>query len=248
MLHTNILNLFRPFMQGSGKNHLRSFSSRGSSAETAIRSSVNQLKRIMASCRIHHQGTLSHAITSTAAIHLGNVMLSDAESFIPNVYGNGNKLEMGGEGDVCDGEGVDDDDDDDDEDEEPDQDADPEWHFYFLLCLANCQDLLTCYSVFASVMRGFLSMALQKGVMSTGEARALMSKAEMHAKHHPATAQNRNFGVFYIDLGLTTTRPEAASVAVLAQKFKELLLFDDLTANEDFFAGESNGESSGGGN
>ncbi|GJN71072.1 hypothetical protein PLICBS_005134 [Purpureocillium lilacinum] len=105
---------------------------------------------------------------------------------------------------------------------------DPDCRPYFLLCLANCRDMYTCFPVFGSVGRGLLAMAMRDGVMDSESAKRLVATLDSRGTHHDPTAR-RALGTFTIDFALAMREPEHAEAATLARQFDELTLFADLT-------------------
>mgnify|MGYP000011702277 CR=1 FL=1 len=105
---------------------------------------------------------------------------------------------------------------------------DPDCRPYFLLCLANCRDMYTCFPVFGSVGRGLLAMAMRDGVMDSESAKLLVATLDSRGTHHDPTAR-RALGTFTIDFALAMREPEHAEAATLARQFDELTLFADLT-------------------
>lgn len=184
-------------------------------------------------CCIKHQNLCTVSTTTSAVIHVANAMLSDAAS----------SLSGGKERRMAD----DDSDGDDVESRHVGQDADPNWRFYFSLCLANCQQLMKCFPSCATIGRALLNMAVGNGVLSAADARLLADEFQSRKKEHtfpgaPGSV-DVNSSSFYVDFELARTAPEEAKAKVLAQRFDEALVFDELI-NQDFVIPERPARSS----
>ncbi|KAH7028885.1 uncharacterized protein B0I36DRAFT_324718 [Microdochium trichocladiopsis] len=222
--HCAVLDLFLPLCdRGQSRQRLYSWQSEDSSAEAICRASTNQLKHILVDCRLHRHRALASLCTA-AFIRVSNAMLRDAgRGHI--MHARQMSSESGGGAPV----------------RAPA--VDPEWRFYFLLCLANCQDMLICFTLAAPLMRGLLANAMQQGVMSAAEAKTIVVNLEARATSHAAEALWEDFGEVLLDLNHTAVRPMESQTSKISGKFEELVAFQDFTIDEDFM---QPGEGSGG--
>lgn len=112
----------------------------------------------------------------------------------------------------------------------------PEWRFYFELCVAGLEDLSASFRVFKSVAEGLLGMALQRRVIDIDKVnlvhRELVSLGRHHVPHRKADDDGVEGARWIIDIDLATTDPNAAQGANLAERFQELMLFEEFTTGE----------------
>lgn len=209
MFHCAVLDLFLPFCSGAAlRRRLRSFSARDCSVESICRASTNQLKRLLLECRQRRHRVLTSLCTA-AFIRVSNAMLRDGARS-RTVRGKMSSSLY----------------------------VDPEWRFYFLLCVANCRDMLLCFNLAAPILRGLLAMAMQKGVMSPAEAQAAMAMLEAEASRHAAKMLRDDFGEVLLDFDSGATRPaESSQTGQVSTRYDELVAFNEFTINQDFSQG-----------
>ena len=104
---------------------------------------------------------------------------------------------------------------------------DPSWQHYFYLCLRCWQDLYICYPIFRDVAKAFLSMAMEKSAISAHEAQRLLRGIEKSGERHIAAAEA--FTSFLFDPG--SNRASEAQVHYMADKFEEMVVFDEPPAS-----------------
>ncbi|KAK2004234.1 hypothetical protein LX36DRAFT_596341 [Colletotrichum falcatum] len=95
-----------------------------------------------------------------------------------------------------------------------------EWRIYFHLCLTFYQTLYRGYRLVGEIAQSLLSMAVEKGVMETREAVAIMEDLQMRGKHHRVPDQK--MVQLIVDLDTAMTDPSAAYVETLAQRFRQI--------------------------
>jgi hypothetical protein len=103
----------------------------------------------------------------------------------------------------------------------------PDRRLYFLLCLRTWIEMYQSYAVCWDVAKGFLSRAMRDGVMSSVEAKELMTELLRRGVHHKVPEQAMSSIV--IDYDLAEGNLEVARVKVLAERFDELALYDEFT-------------------
>ncbi|CAG7559863.1 unnamed protein product [Fusarium equiseti] len=109
---------------------------------------------------------------------------------------------------------------------------DPSWQHYFYLCLRCWQDLYICYPIFRDVAKAFLSMAMEKSAISAQEAQRLLRGIEQSGEHHAAPAEA--FTSFLFDPG--SNRASEAQVHSMADRFEEMVVFDELINTDSALA------------
>lgn len=103
---------------------------------------------------------------------------------------------------------------------------DPHWKFYFRLCLQFWKESYTCYSVLFLLVQGTLSLALELGAISSTEAKAMMDELRLSGRHHNAAQGVISSAL--LDFGGALSDPDQARADALAQRFEELVLFEEL--------------------
>lgn len=106
---------------------------------------------------------------------------------------------------------------------------DPMWHFYLLFCIHCYETLRQSYRFAESVGRGLLAMVLQAGDISADEARRIM--VQFQEKGMGQAAKDIR-ATFMVDLSLGMTDPKQASVESLADRFEDVVLFQEFM-NQD---------------
>lgn len=103
---------------------------------------------------------------------------------------------------------------------------DPSWRLCFLLCIRCWKDLYFCYPIFRDIAQAFLSMAMEKGAMTSGEAQKVLEGLGEYGRHHTAPPADTTT-TFIFDP--TAEEPEASRVHTMALRFDEMVLFDQVT-------------------
>ncbi|KAF5646412.1 apo9 cpo9 [Fusarium tjaetaba] len=98
------------------------------------------------------------------------------------------------------------------------------WRYYFYLCVRCWQDLCFCYPVFRDVAKAFLSMAMQKDAIATGEAQNLLQGIDQTGEHHTTAEEAFTSFIF----GPVSDMVAEAQVHAMADKFEEMVVFDEL--------------------
>ncbi|EPE04161.1 nitrate assimilation regulatory protein nira [Ophiostoma piceae UAMH 11346] len=110
---------------------------------------------------------------------------------------------------------------------------------YFYLCMRAWADLYVCFPTIAEFTQAFLSMAMEAGIVTGAEAQSNMARLKHKGRHH-ADKGNKPKGVTsLIQLDLSLSNPEEASVTSLARRFNELATFSELTNGGDYIVGDS---------
>lgn len=100
---------------------------------------------------------------------------------------------------------------------------DPDRRAHFLLALANCGDMFTCFPVFRSIGRGLLTMAMRDGLLNSQDAKSLAAALEARGAHHGVSTK-QPAGAFTIDFSLATRDYENAQAVAMAKQFDEISL------------------------
>ncbi|KAM0740065.1 hypothetical protein ACQRIT_005249 [Beauveria bassiana] len=109
-------------------------------------------------------------------------------------------------------------------------DYDPDWYFYFRLCFQFWKDAFVCYRPFQLIAQANLAAALDCGALSSNTANAMMQEIRAVGKHHMASDEAVIQGL--LDFDLATRSLQEAQIVAMAQRFDELLLFNDLTTGD----------------
>ncbi|KJZ69189.1 hypothetical protein HIM_11422 [Hirsutella minnesotensis 3608] len=108
----------------------------------------------------------------------------------------------------------------------------PERLPYFMLCISCYQDLLRSYRVVHAVIKGLLSMAWGKGVISSSMAQSILQEVQRNGKGH--TALDNIKSTFVADLDLALIDASAAQVETLAESFDAMSMLEDMTVGTDY--------------
>lgn len=109
---------------------------------------------------------------------------------------------------------------------------------YFSRCLEGYKMLYPRYAVTVPIFKGLLSMAMSNGIITSQEAydafgQLLANKGGL--QHHSSIVEPTEC-FFVIDLDLALTDVVAAHIDSLAQKFDDMVMFENFThgrADED---------------
>ena len=101
-----------------------------------------------------------------------------------------------------------------------------------MFCIQRYLDLYVCFPIFSDVMRGFLTMALQNGAISSQEVNKIKEQIRVRGAHHKAAEEA--IGSFIIDFERALTDPNEAKTHELALKLDELVIFDELMSASYF--------------
>lgn len=105
--------------------------------------------------------------------------------------------------------------------------SDPQWRAYFNLCVTSYGDLFGSFRVVERIVRGLLSIALRKGIMSGAEASSVLERVSAK-KNRPSPAVNATGSGLVVDLNLAITDRDGAQLAPLDELFDTLSLFNDF--------------------
>jgi hypothetical protein len=106
----------------------------------------------------------------------------------------------------------------------------PDWHFYFSLCMRYWKQCAICFPVAIELAQATLSLALSKGRITGLEASTLMEGIREQAKHHDMT-EIITVSII-IDFELAMSSKNDSRCHVLARRFNELIMFDELTTGD----------------
>ncbi|KAJ6439386.1 Nitrogen assimilation transcription factor nirA [Purpureocillium lavendulum] len=107
---------------------------------------------------------------------------------------------------------------------------DPQWRGYFMLCLEGYADLFGAFPVAGAIAKSLLSMALRLDVITSSEARFLISR--IYEKGAQRSHAEQISASFVVDLNLAVTDPEAPQLANLNDAFDDLVMFQEFTQLE----------------
>jgi hypothetical protein len=103
------------------------------------------------------------------------------------------------------------------------------WRFYFMLCLGYWREAVPSYPVFSQVVLANLSMALQRGAMSTSEANSI--RDEFQAMRRPyEVADVASSSIMDFEQALSSET--GSRIHELAERFEEMTMFDALTTGD----------------
>ncbi|CAO2658120.1 Nn.00g073800.m01.CDS01 [Neocucurbitaria sp. VM-36] len=117
-------------------------------------------------------------------------------------------------------------------------DTDPSWKFFFRLCFDYWKDVYVQHRVFQAVVPAHLSLALQNGAITAQEAKSMMVEFQGYGEHHKAAEGVLTDSV--LDFQAAIENRGDARVDQLAEKFDELVMFDEFTTGE--YGNAENGE------
>lgn len=123
---------------------------------------------------------------------------------------------------------------------------DPHRRAWFLACIDGYRALAPQFGIVNSIVQGLLGMAVQGGLLSIAEGRALMTRVKRDARrssqlgHQQAGDRSRYADLpdpaglvdtrsFVVDLNTAAVDPNAASIQVLTRTFDEMAMFDEFT-------------------
>ncbi|KAI0016238.1 hypothetical protein F4780DRAFT_773036 [Xylariomycetidae sp. FL0641] len=110
---------------------------------------------------------------------------------------------------------------------------DPEWRNYVTMCIYGYECLVRPYRISESIGQGLLTMTMRNKNMSGTEALQIMRDLQRRGLHNVGKEiEGKIRAPFMADLDLAQTDPESASVETMADKFEDLVLFQDLI-NQD---------------
>lgn len=106
---------------------------------------------------------------------------------------------------------------------------------YFSRCLESYKMLYPRYAVTIPIFKGLLSMAVSSGIITSQEAYDALGQLLTNKGHHNPVAEPTQ-SCFMIDLDLALTDMAAAHIDTLAQRFDDMVMFENFThgrADED---------------
>jgi hypothetical protein len=106
---------------------------------------------------------------------------------------------------------------------------------YLYRCLEGYKALYPRYAASVPISKGLLSMAVSSGLMTSQEAFAYLSQL-LAKKEHQSPVAGPTESCFMVDLDLALTDQVAAHIDSLAQRFDDMVMFDNFThgrADED---------------
>lgn len=105
--------------------------------------------------------------------------------------------------------------------------VDPSWKFFFRLCFDYWKDVYVCYRVFAGMVPAHLLLALDAGAITADEARLMHQDFLAVGRHHRVVEEVLTDS--YVDFQKAIRKEDGATMHELAEKFKELMMFQDFT-------------------
>ncbi|CAJ0550905.1 Ff.00g108350.m01.CDS01 [Fusarium sp. VM40] len=205
LLHVAITHIFHPFIMDLSNSQA---SASMQAPKAVLRSSINQLQRLILISRLHHPYAHTISVLSSAVVHVSNTIIRDAAVRKQTAQAESLKRKYAHRVST----------------------EDQSRHFYFLVCLAACQDLGACFPVCEPMGKGLLAMAMRDGTMSAAEAKRLMRALEA-PKQNP---KDGVFGSFVLDFDLEATKPGGGHIKDLAAQFEELSMHNEFTEGGDF--------------
>jgi hypothetical protein len=106
---------------------------------------------------------------------------------------------------------------------------------YLYRCLEGYKALYPRYAASVSISKGLLSMAVSNDLMTSQEAFAYLSQL-LAKKEYQSPVAGPTESCFMVDLDLALTDQAAAHIDSLAQRFDDMVMFDNFThgrADED---------------
>lgn len=209
-LHTIILTLFRPFLQGPQRlQKLRVFTSADSSPGAIYEASINQMKHIVLQHHLDYPDKLFSSFAYTGYMQLCSAM---AGSGAPD-------LTSGMRG-------------------PPSQRR--EERFYFDVCMCFLQDAYLQHALAMPIAQGLLTMALESRLIPASKARKILQGLEERGAHHhqASLSHTKEAWQVIVNFELSVVDSDASRAHVLASKLEDLVLFDEFmntttTATDD---------------
>ncbi|KAJ4415493.1 hypothetical protein N0V82_007295 [Gnomoniopsis sp. IMI 355080] len=228
-----VLDLFRPTLQQNPTQSLgvEFFSAENRTVEDVCLASVNQLKHLMLVFRTRYSCARSCFLWHNALLYVANDCVSKQMSL------SGNKaitedVEMTG----------------------TNTDASKRVH-WFLACIEGYKALAPQLTIVSGIIQGLLSMGIERGLITAAEGRAYMDEVEAdgatwavsrasiqgHPRQPWATAGSftvfsgglpESKDHFIVDLNKAMTDLNAASIEALSQRFKEVVMLDELSTSK----------------
>jgi hypothetical protein len=101
-----------------------------------------------------------------------------------------------------------------------------DWRFQFELCLGWLKKIFPRYAVMGKVAEAHMALGLAQGTVTSAEARSFRDELQRLGRHHDLA----KIGVTCIvDFTAAMSSDDNVRAQDLAQKFDELVLFDELT-------------------
>ena len=88
------------------------------------------------------------------------------------------------------------------------------------------------YRVIGSMLQANLVLGLEAGTVTSAEARLMMDELHKYGKHHTVSEEDVTSCLLDFKQAMNNSRTENATVSVIAQRFEELLIFDEFTEGE----------------
>ncbi|KAF4453680.1 Conidial development protein fluffy [Fusarium austroafricanum] len=209
LLHVAITNIFHSYIMDPNNQNLHPTLLK--SPKAVLRSSINQLQRLILISRLYHPRAHCLSVLSSAVVHVSNTIIRDAALRNQTIQPPTLKRKHNRNG----------------------SEQEPHWHFYFLICLAACQDLGACFPVCEPIGKGLLAMAMRDGSMSAADANRLMRVLEA-PKVVEKKNEGKNFGNWVLDFDLEATKPGDGHISNLAAQFEEFSMHSEFTEGGDF--------------
>ncbi|KJZ73988.1 hypothetical protein HIM_06656 [Hirsutella minnesotensis 3608] len=109
-----------------------------------------------------------------------------------------------------------------------------DWRFYLTVFLRFCEDLYVGHPLYAELAQAALSIAMRHGLMTGAEARDRMTGFWQPRCHHQGSPIQTSISTLVVDFDMALTDVHASRISNVAREFQFLIMFDELTANQDF--------------
>ena len=104
------------------------------------------------------------------------------------------------------------------------------WYSDLLICIYAYESLGRSWRVATYIVKGLLSLAIEKSDMSSRTARRILNDLE---ERHPGQCLGPIRATFMADLNLALSDPSSATVERLAEQFEDNVLLKDFTVSFD---------------
>jgi len=222
-LHTIILTLFRPFLQGPQRDQkLRVFTSADSSPSAIYEASVTQLKHIVLQHHLDYPDKLFSSFACAGYMQLCSAIAAGTgPAATASTHKNTTKSER------------------------------RENRFYFDICMCFFQDMNLQHALALPVAQGLLCMALQSHLIRASKARKILKQFQKRGERHhsgsgsgsllenkmaafpsssyPSTAAQPMQSQIIVNFELAVVDVGAARAHSLASRLEDLVLFDEFT-------------------
>jgi hypothetical protein len=101
-----------------------------------------------------------------------------------------------------------------------------DWHFCFRLCMQFWKEAYVCSRVMIHLVEASLSLAMQQGLITGQEAKAMTDEVRQLGRHH--NTPEAAIATAVLDYNLAMSDPRRARMDVIASRFEELVMFDEI--------------------